>query len=119
MTPMETAWQHHIWQALRQPAGKNIRIEKRGLPPPAASGFYRSTGLPKGQLLDYRWAMPNGRGIHLQDFGTHYGMHWDRVDPSVSIKGHLMQDAPIALKVGGLLAGGLALWLASRGKKGS
>lgn len=77
-----------------------------------AYGYYRSTGLPAGQVADYRKALPDGRGIHIRIYRNRATAHLDRRDPSVDLVGHLVQDAPVFTAA--LVAG--AAWLYRRTK---
>lgn len=67
-------------------------------------GYYVSVGSPRGQDKDYRRRLPDDRGIHVRDFGDRMTMHWDHVDPSASLVGHLVRDAP-GLAIAGLVIG--------------
>ncbi len=101
VTPPQTNWHWVVETVLANPPATNVRIAKSNVPPPLQAGFRLSSGLPKGQLLDFRWAHPTGRGIHVRDFGSDfYEVHWDRVDPAVSLWGHLVQDTPGLVKFG-------------------
>lgn len=73
---------------------------EQGIPIPTElelqhNGYYRSTGLPVGQVADFRKALPDGRGIHIRIYNNRATAHWDRIDPSRSLIGHLLADAPV------------------------
>mgnify|MGYP001773268492 CR=1 FL=1 len=88
-------WSRIIHKVLRLPAHKDIVVEKSStLVHPTLVGFRRSIGEPHGQSADYRLRLYDGRSIHVREYSDHYRVHWDRVDPSVSIVAHLKHDAP-------------------------
>lgn len=92
----------HGWQSIANvvlalPAHQPVEVERRHVPHPRACGFYASTGLDRRCLHHYRRALPDGRGLHVHVFRTHYLVHWDRVDPSVSVWRHFWQDVTRAL----------------------
>jgi len=89
------------------------RLFTGAMPDPARDGARKSVGLPVGQRADYRLLLPSGECLHVRDYGEHYGAHLDAVDPSVSVYGHLWNDAPQILVIGGALVLGaatLAVW---------
>jgi len=45
----------------------------------------------------YRYPLPDGRGLHVHSFRSHYLVHWDRVDPSVSVLRHFWLDVTRAI----------------------
>lgn len=55
-------------------------------------GMRRSTGLPKGQLQDWRCVGPDGGGLHILAYPLGFRCHYDQVDPSVSLAKHLAVD---------------------------
>lgn len=61
---------------------------------PQESGlFRRSIGSPKGQIKDWRSAVPDSdKGIHAVEFSDRYEIHVDRFDPSVKPLEHLIFD---------------------------
>ncbi|PSG97670.1 hypothetical protein BRD56_04250 [Thermoplasmatales archaeon SW_10_69_26] len=63
-------------------------------------GYYESIGANKGQCKDYRRRLPNDKGIHIRDYRDRMTMHWDHVDPSANLVGHLVRDAPVIALVG-------------------
>jgi hypothetical protein len=92
----------HGWQAIASvvlalPAHQPLEVERRAVPHPRACGFYASTGLDRRCLHHYRRALPDGKGLHVHVFRTHYLVHWDRVDPSVSVLRHFWHDVTRAL----------------------
>ena len=87
-------WNLIIRQVLQMPAQQELSIMSWGGPHPRNMGFYRSVGLPPAQVQDWRLALPDGRGIHVREERNGYKAHWDHVDPSVSLLGHLRKDVP-------------------------
>lgn len=92
----------HGWHAIANvvlalPAHQPLQVERRQVPHPRACGFYPSTGLDRRCLHHYRLALPDGKGLHVHAFRTHYLVHWDRVDPSVSVWRHFWHDVTRAL----------------------
>ena len=103
--------QHQVssWRGVVRVLGQyaprtTFRVEKGVLCHPRAAGMSPSMGLPEGQIGDFRLALPNGGGLHVKDFGTHYEAHLDEVHPDVNLVEHLRKDAP-----GVFIAGGVAL----------
>lgn len=97
------------------PAKKSIRFQKRTGDNPHEYGFRRSSGWPRGQSADWRLALPDGSGLHLQDFGTYWETHWDRCDPSNGIARHVLKDMPLTAVAAGAFFG----WVLGRGKEGA
>ncbi|MEM0364014.1 MAG: hypothetical protein QW450_03145 [Candidatus Nitrosocaldus sp.] len=87
-------WSKIIYEVLRLPMHKDMVVEKGSVVHPTVVGFKRSIGEPHGQSADYRLRLYDGKSIHVREYNNHYKVHWDRVDPSVSIIGHLKHDAP-------------------------
>lgn len=102
-----------FWSTVRMrleqfPSGTVLRYVKASLPHPRDAGAVVSVGWPVGQLADFRFAPESDcRGMHVQDVGSHWAVHLDRVHPDCSLIEHARQDAPQALFVGGALLGGL------------
>lgn len=107
-------WEAQILNADAHKEFRVNRVDPRWL---KADGYYESTGLPKGQFADYRKKLADGRGIHVRYYPN--GMmtaHWDRVDPSHDLLGHLVVDAPVwtaVLAAAGVVA--LGVWGAKSG----
>lgn len=79
---------------LKRPVHEEWRINKKLIPHPLTMGFYSSIGDPYGQIAGYRVALTDRRGIHSREYDFAYGFHWDNKDPSLSLAGHLIEDAP-------------------------
>lgn len=84
-------------QVLRLDAHEEIEIPRYTGQQLIESGYYQSTGSPRGQVRDYRRRLPDDKGIHIRDYGDRMTMHWDHVDPSANLVGHLVRDAPLAV----------------------
>jgi hypothetical protein len=103
----------NMWAVVRSrlellPVGTVRRYRKALLSHPRDAGAVLSLGWPVGQVADYRFAPESDcRGMHVQDVGSHWAVHLDRVHPDCSLLEHARQDAPQALFVGGALLGGL------------
>jgi hypothetical protein len=90
-----------------EPSGTRLRLEKHLAEHPTDGGLRPSVGLPVGQTADFRLRLPDCRGLHVQDFGTHYEAHIDQTDPQCDLVAHLRDDAPVTLVVSSALIGGL------------
>jgi len=77
---------------------------------PEESGlFRRSLGTPKGQIGDWRSAVPGSdRGIHVVEYGDRYEAHADRFDPSNKPLEHLIFDSGMEI------AGMISIYILSR-----
>ena len=82
---------------LALPAHQPLEVPRGRLPHPRGCGFYESTGLNRKCLHHYRLALPDGRGLHVHVHRRRYLVHWDRVDPSVSVLRHFWLDVTRAL----------------------
>jgi hypothetical protein len=90
------AWHAIAVTVLALPKHGKLDIPRHEVPHPSHVGLYRSVGLaPK--CRHYRHALADGRGLHVHEFATHYRVHWDAVDPSVSLVRHFVHDALYAL----------------------
>lgn len=88
-------WSKIIDKVLTLPAHEDMIVKKsNALIHPTLVGFKRSVGEPHGQSADYRLRLYDGKSIHVREYNDHYRVHWDKVDPSVSIIAHLKHDAP-------------------------
>ena len=92
-----TAWNAVALAVMALPKHGKLRVPRDTVPHPAAAGLYRSTGLNRQCLGHYRHALPDGRGLHVHEYEDHYHVHWDAVDPSVSLVGHFLEDVMDAL----------------------
>lgn len=61
---------------------------------PLRAGFYVSTGMPAGQIKDYRLQLEDGKGLHVREYATTYQAHIDEVDPRTSVVAHMFADVP-------------------------
>ena len=98
MSTMElmTAWHGVALAALALPKHGKLVVPRDRVPHPEASGLYASIGLaPK--CRHYRHALPDGRGLHVHEYADHYRVHWDAVDPSVSVLRHFLHDVTHAI----------------------
>lgn len=102
---------------LTKPAGTKWPVMKHHVPHPLDAGMRVSTGLPAGQLADYRFKLADCSGLHVQDYGNRYLVHWDRTDPACDLVQHLVQDAPGTYLAGATLLGGLIGALLGRSDK--
>lgn len=75
-------------------AHTDVILPKDSLPHPKRAGIAKKAGVPHGQLADYRKTLPNGKSIHIREYGSYYKVHWDNHDPEVDLMGHLVHDAP-------------------------
>ncbi|MGB0651913.1 MAG: hypothetical protein ACPGQL_01825 [Thermoplasmatota archaeon] len=85
-------WQDAARAVLALPPHAPLRLERGEVPHPEACGFYRSTGLNRAADAHFRFPLGDDRGLHALEFGDHFLVHWDRIDPSVSVLGHFVAD---------------------------
>ena len=90
------------WDALASlvlalPPHQPVEVPRERLPHPRACGFYESTGLNRKCLHHFRKRLPDGRGLHVHVHRRRYVVHWDRVDPSVSVLRHFGLDVTRAI----------------------
>lgn len=90
-------WNAIATAVLALPAHQPLEVPRDRIPHPGGCGFYESTGLNRSCLHHYRCALPDGRGLHVHVFRRRYLIHWDRVDPSVSVWRHFWHDVTRAL----------------------
>lgn len=93
----QTPWKAVALAVMALPKHGKLRVPRDSVPHPAQAGLYRSTGLNRKCSGHYRQAMPDGRGLHVHVYADHYHVHWDAVDPSVSLVRHFLQDVVVAL----------------------
>jgi len=95
MTPLRYgAWRQIILSVLEHPPHHDLRIPKHITPRPEQCGFLQSIGEPQGQLMDFRYPLPDGRGIHAREYRDCYKVHWDIRDFGYDPLEHLIKDAP-------------------------
>jgi hypothetical protein len=87
-------WEALIQKVLSLPAHKNLKISKDEFLHPLLAGFRKTWGEFRGELANYRKRLLDGKSIHVREFRRVYKVHWDHVDPSVSLLKHLLKDAP-------------------------
>jgi hypothetical protein len=91
-----TCWKGVALAVMALPKHHKVNVPRGTVPHPVAAGLYRSVGLAR-QCRHYRQAMPDGRGLHVHEFSDHYRVHWNAVDPSVSLLRHFLHDVVHAL----------------------
>jgi len=87
-------WDSFTERILRAKPRQDLRIPKGLIESPLEANFIAGKGLPKGQLADWRKTLKDGRGLHIREYETDYKIHWDEVDPGLSLVKHLSQDTP-------------------------
>jgi hypothetical protein len=95
--PPSGPWSAIATAVLALPPHQPLEVRRAAVPDPKDCGFYASTGLDRKCLHHYRCALPDGRGLHVHVFRRRYLVHWDRVDPSVSVLRHFWHDVTRAL----------------------
>jgi hypothetical protein len=90
-------WEAIASVVLALPPHQSLTVDRARIPHPKQCGFYLSTGLERKCLHHYRYRLPDGRGLHVHSFRNHYLVHWDRVDPSVSVLRHFWHDVTRAV----------------------
>jgi len=84
---------NEVERALRIGSQKEISIPKALLPHPSRAGAVRSFGMPRGQRDDWRFPPTReGSGLHVQDFGSEWRVHLDKVHPAIDLGRHLAVD---------------------------
>lgn len=101
----KTAWQGIALAALALPRHEKLVVARDRVPHPKDSGLYLSVGLAK-KCKHYRKALPDGRGLHVHEYADRFVVHWDAVDPSVSVLRHFIHDVThaVARRVRGIAA---------------
>ncbi|MHB1260627.1 MAG: hypothetical protein ACYC2H_02800 [Thermoplasmatota archaeon] len=91
-----TAWQGIAIAALALPRHEKLVVPRDRVPHPKDSGLYLSIGLAQ-KCRHYRKALPDGRGLHVHEYADRFVVHWDAVDPSVSVLRHFFEDVTHAV----------------------
>ena len=94
----KTAWNAIALAVMALPQHGKLHVPRATVPHPEEAGLYRSIGLARN-CAHYRHALPDGRGLHVHEYDDHYRVHWDAVDPSVSLLRHLWHDVTHAWRV--------------------
>ena len=92
-----TAWRGVAVAALALPRHDRLLVPRDRVPHPEAAGLYRSVGLARN-CRHYRHALGDGRGLHVHEHHDAYHVHWDAVDPSVSVLRHFLSDVVHAVR---------------------
>src|SRR5688572_6869984 len=87
----QTPWNAVALAVMALPQHGKLRVSRDAVPHPSGCGFYRSIGL-NVKARHYRQALADGRGFHVHEYDDHYHVHWDAVDPSVSLLRHFLED---------------------------
>jgi hypothetical protein len=93
---LKTAWQGIALAALALPRHEKLVVSREGVPHPKDAGLYLSVGLAQ-KCRHYRRALPDGRGLHVHEYADRFVVHWDAVDPSVSVLRHFLEDVTHAI----------------------
>lgn len=112
---MAKSWASIGRELQRRPPGAKVKRACNSMPHPADEGAELGTGLPAGQIRDWRFPPePDCTGLHVHEMNGRWEAHLDRVHPSCSPIEHARIDAPPLFIGGGVLlgalAGGLAGW---------
>lgn len=97
---MDETWRAIAVAVMALPQHGKLSVPRDRVAHPLAAGLYRSLGLAR-KCRHYRTALPDGRGLHVHEYGDHYRVHWDAVDPSVSLLRHLWHDVKHAVLMRG------------------
>lgn len=97
---MPGPWDTLTSLVLALPPHQPLEVQPDQLPHPRSCGFYESTGLNRKCLHHFRKPLPDGRGLHVHVHRRRYVVHWDRVDPSVSVLRHFWHDVTRAMARG-------------------
>ena len=93
---LKTAWRGIAIAALALPRHEKLVVARDRVPHPKDSGLYLSVGLAQ-KCRHYRKALPDGRGLHVHEYSDRFVVHWDAVDPSVSVLRHFLKDVTHAI----------------------
>ncbi len=101
-------WSNVISVVLQLPPHQDIIRPKATLSHPKEVGMKERMGEPQGQLADYKWALPDGKSIHVREYLDEYRIHWDMFDVDIDLINHLRYDAPhwwiiLTVAVGGII----------------
>ncbi|MCK6526500.1 hypothetical protein L6R50_02740 [Myxococcota bacterium] len=91
---LHDAWHAICHQALAALAHVPHRVPRGSVPEPGEAGFVRHRGLWYGQEADWRFTLPDGRGLHIRQYRDRFDVHWDRACPLKAPVRHLVQDTP-------------------------
>src|ERR1041385_5769511 len=91
-----TPWQAVALAALALPRHDKLVVPRDRVPHPSEAGLYPSVGLAQN-CRHYRHALPDGRGLHVHEYADRFVVHWDAVDPSVSVLRHVLHDVTHAI----------------------
>lgn len=91
MTDLPAPWQAVALAALALPQHGKVHVPLAEVPHPLESGMYQSRGMAR-RCKHYRHALPDGKGLHVHEYPDHFRVHWDAVDPSISLLRHLLHD---------------------------
>jgi hypothetical protein len=95
-----TPWKAIASAVMALPQHGKLHVRRDEVPHPRDAGLYRSVGLAR-KCRHYRHVLPDGRGLHVHEYDDHYRVHWDAVDPSVSLLRHLWHDVTHAFQMRG------------------
>jgi len=90
-------WSGVALAALALPRHDRLVVPRDAVPHPSSAGLYRSVGLARN-CRHYRHALRDGRGLHVHEHDDAYHVHWDAVDPSVSVLRHVLSDVVHAVR---------------------
>lgn len=89
-------WKAVALAALALPQHGKLVVPRDRVPHPKDAGLYLSVGLAQ-KCRHYRKALPDGRGLHVHEYADCFVVHWDAVDPSVSVLRHFLEDVTRAV----------------------
>lgn len=89
---MDLNWAGIEADVLRLRRHEPLWVPKDRIQHPVEAGFYSSVGLNRSADAHFRRRSVGFRGIHVLAFPDHYLVHWDRIDPSVSVVLHFLDD---------------------------
>jgi hypothetical protein len=112
--PVQLTWLEVARHLAAGPSRAQAEIAADLVEDPEAAGLATARGWPVGQAADWRLRLPDGRSLHVQDFGDRYRAHLDAVDPALHPVEHMLGDLPRVSLTGTLVLGGLAGLAATR-----
>jgi hypothetical protein len=91
-----------------------VVLSKRSIAHPEEAGAMRSSGLPRGQIADWRFPPDEfGRGVHVHEYEDRWSAHLDEVHPDEDAFRHLARDTAV-LPLLLFAALGFGVWRAMR-----
>lgn len=105
LPPRQWTWEEVAERLCQEHQGSMVRLPKHLAQHPRDGGMRASIGLPVGQSADFRLALHNRRGLHVQEFSGHYEAHLDSLDSTCTAMVHLQREARRGVATSAVLGG--------------